>query len=104
MCEDALCEFHADWAGAGKSLATANFYRLLLIKLHQEIDTISYRTVADWIQAASGRPMQRKRAQAVRAFGKWSASVDEDARDHPRSSAYRDQRVDAVSRTALKRG
>ena len=75
MFEDALCEFHADWVGAGKSLATANLYRSLLIKLHQEIDTISYRTVADWIQAASGRPMQRKRAQAVRAFGKWSESV-----------------------------
>lgn len=75
MFVDALDEFHADWVGAGKALATADLYRSLLWQLAREHETPTVRDVATWIRMTPTRSMARKRAQAVRAFGKWSAQI-----------------------------
>ena len=72
---NALDEFHADWVGAGKALATADLYRSLLCQLAREHETPTVRDVATWIRMTPTRSMARKRAQAVRAFGKWSSQI-----------------------------
>lgn len=71
-----LESFQADWVLAQKARHTIRLYISYLRALFAEY---SYPTAAEakrWVASASTAPVQRKRAQAVRAFGKW-AEVNE---------------------------
>lgn len=71
-----LESFQADWVLAQKARHTIRLYVSYLRALFAEY---SYPTAAEakrWVASASTAPVQRKRAQAVRAFGKW-AEVNE---------------------------
>jgi len=67
-------EFALDWQLAGKSKRAATEYsRYLrqLIGLHTEP---TLRQVKSWLSGCKSVSVQRKRAQAVRAFGEWAQS------------------------------
>ena len=75
MFADALGEFRADWLLAGKADTTIDFYVNLLDLLGADNSSPKLPDVKAWIGAAATVPMRRKRAQAVRAFGRWSESI-----------------------------
>ena len=75
MFTDALDEFRSDWLLAGKAETTIDFYVNLLHVLGAENSSPSLHVVRTWVGAAATVPIRRKRAQAVRAFGRWSESI-----------------------------
>lgn len=75
MFTDALGEFRSDWLLAGKAETTIDFYVNLLHVLGAENPSPSLHAVRTWVGAAATVPIRRKRAQAVRAFGRWSESI-----------------------------
>lgn len=75
MFTDALGEFRSDWLLAGKAETTIDFYVNLLHVLGAENPSPSLHVVRTWVGAAATVPIRRKRAQAVRAFGRWSESI-----------------------------
>ena len=75
MFEDALGEFRADWRLAGKTESTVDFYINLLKRLAIANPDPDLTDVRNWVTSASTDPMRRKRAQSVRAFGRWSESI-----------------------------
>jgi integrase len=75
MFTDALAEFRADWLLAGKATSTVDFYLSLLRLLDAEALSFALADVRVWVGDASTVSMRRKRAQAVRAFGRWSESI-----------------------------
>ena len=75
MFEDALSEFRVDWRLAGKQESTVDFYIDLLKRLATANPDPDLSDVRDWVRCASTDPMRRKRAQSVRAFGRWSESI-----------------------------
>ena len=75
MFTDALPEFRADWLLAGKASTTVDFYVSLLHLLGGEITSPDLLQAKAWVGDAVTVPMRRKRAQAVRAFGRWSESI-----------------------------
>ena len=75
MFTDALHEFRADWLLAGKATSTVDFYLSLLWLLDEEALSLGLAGVRLWVGDASTVSMRRKRAQAVRAFGRWSESI-----------------------------
>ena len=75
MFTDALPEFRADWILSGRAASTVGCHLSLLWLL---ADTNGYPELADvrvWVSDAATVSMRRKRAQAVRAFGRWSESI-----------------------------
>ena len=75
MFTDALAEFRADWLLAGKATSTVDFYLSRLWLLDEEALSLGLAGVRVWVGDASTVSMRRKRAQAVRAFGRWSESI-----------------------------
>lgn len=75
MFADALDEFRADWLLADKAATTIDFYIDLLHLLGAENLSPGFHEAKSWVGAATTVPMRRKRAQAVRAFGRWSESI-----------------------------
>ena len=75
MFTDALPEFRADWMLAGKAETTIDFYVNLLHLLGAEHPLPSLYDVKTWVGVAATIPIRRKRAQAVRAYGRWSESI-----------------------------
>lgn len=75
MFADALPEFRADWLLAGKAQSTIDAHLSLLRLLSTSNDSPSLAGVRVWVGDASTVSMRRKRAQAVRAFGRWSESI-----------------------------
>ena len=75
MFTDALPEFRADWLLAGKATSTVDFYVSLLRLMDAEELSLGLAAVRVWVGDASTVSMRRKRAQAVRAFGRWSESI-----------------------------
>lgn len=72
MDEALLQEFRFDWTLAGKSPKTADTYILLLRGLMAAGATGSLTEAKQWVSEAIAPPSRRKRAQAIRAFGKWA--------------------------------
>jgi len=75
MFTDALPEFRADWLLAGKAASTVGCHLSLLRLLADTHDSPDLADVRVWVGDASTVSMRRKRAQAVRAFGRWSESI-----------------------------
>ena len=75
MFTDALPEFQADWLLAGKAASTVGCHLSLLRLLADTHDSPDLADVRVWVGDASTVSMRRKRAQAVRAFGRWSESI-----------------------------
>jgi integrase len=74
-----LREFVADWNLNGGSPRTANDYARYLENLFQIIKNPSLADVKEWLYSAQTVSVRRKRAQAIRAYGRWcaEAGVDE---------------------------
>ena len=75
MFADALPEFRADWLLSGKAQSTVDAHLSLLRLLSTFNGSPSLAGVRVWVGDASTVSMRRKRAQAVRAFGRWSESI-----------------------------
>ena len=75
MFTDALPEFRADWLLAGKAASTVGCHLSLLRLLADAHDSPDLAHARVWVGDASTVSMRRKRAQAVRAFGRWSESI-----------------------------
>lgn len=75
MFTDALEEFRIDWEVAGKAASSVDCYVRRLLEF---ADVASHPTLADargWVSSHPLPSMRRKRAQAIRAFGRWSDRV-----------------------------
>ena len=75
MFTDALPEFRVDWLLAGKATSTVGCHPSLLRLLADTFDSPDLAYVRVWVGDASTLSLHRKRAQAVRAFGRWSESI-----------------------------
>ena len=75
MFTDSLPEFRADWLLAGKAASTVGCHLSLLRLLADAHDSPGLAEVRVWMGDASTVSMRRKRAQAVRACGRWSESI-----------------------------
>lgn len=75
MFADALPEFRDDWLLAGKAGSTVGCHLRLLQLLAETHGCPDLAAVRVWVSAAGSVSMRRKRAQAVRAFGRWSESI-----------------------------
>lgn len=67
-----------DWLSAGKARSTVDCYISLLKRFASECPGTELFDATAWILEADTRPMARKRAQALRSFGKWCEKVDYD--------------------------
>ena len=67
-----LSEFELDWHLAGKAQRTAANYRSELAKLLTAYPEPTLTDVKSWISSTESQVVRRKRAQAVRALGKWA--------------------------------
>ncbi len=74
MVESFLSEFKLDWRLSGKSDRTAKEYVQHLEGLLALFPAPSVSEVKLWISFTDSQACQRRRGQAVRAFGKWSQS------------------------------
>jgi len=72
MQESWLREFIADWELAGKSPQTAREYVRYINILISNNRNPSLADVKEWLQETPSLSVRRKRAQSVRAFGRWS--------------------------------
>lgn len=75
MLEDALAEYRSDWIMAGKSPSTASTHVSLLRRYCSEVREMSIGSTREWVSSALTPSMRRKRAQAIRAFGRWSEQI-----------------------------
>ena len=75
MILDALPEYRADWVIAGKAASTVDTHVALLHRFVSDTDSQTVEEARRWITAAPTRSMQRKRAQSLRAFGRWSEQI-----------------------------
>ena len=66
-------EFQLDWHLEGKSKQTAKNYALDLRKFLREYQSPSLAQAKEWVLKTESIVGRRKRAQAIRAFGKWLA-------------------------------
>ena len=71
MQESWIREFVADWQLSGRSCRTADEYARYLKILLSHNTSPSLVDVKEWLSEPTGLSVQRKRAQAVRAFGRW---------------------------------
>lgn len=70
--------FESDWILAQKAKQTVKSYRVYLEELIGQSHTLRVDEVKQWLLSAKSTPVRRKKAQAVRAFGKWAESNDFD--------------------------
>ena len=75
MIFDACEEFRADWIAAGKATTTVDTYCSLLVRFCAEVSDVSLISARMWVSSAPSVSMRRKRAQALRDFGKWSEEI-----------------------------
>ena len=75
MILDALSEYRADWVLSGKATSTVDTHVALLRRFADESASLTVEDARRWITAAPTRSMQRKRAQSLRAFGRWSEQI-----------------------------
>jgi integrase len=78
MQQSWLREFTADWQLDGKALRTAVEYCRYLQQLHSYYKNPSLAEVKEWLQNPPGASVRRKKAQSVRALGRWcqDAGID----------------------------
>ena len=67
-------EFQIDWHLEGKSKQTAKNYAVDLRKLLSAHEDPSLAQAKEWMQETNSLAGRRKRAQAIRAFGRWLES------------------------------
>jgi len=72
---DALEEFRSDWVLAGKAASSVGCYLQLLKDFANHTSDASLDDARSWVSAHPTSSMRRKRAQALRAFGKWSNDI-----------------------------
>lgn len=78
MDKSLLAEFRLDWRLAGKAEQTAINYVTWLEKLLAHYPEPTLTDVKTWIASTNSAVGRRKRGQAVRAFGTWSATYGYD--------------------------
>lgn len=78
MFIDALEEFRSDWVLAGKAASSVDCYLRLLKDFAALTSEASLDDARGWVSAHPSPSMRRKRAQALRAFGKWSSDIGDD--------------------------
>lgn len=71
-----LKEFKLDWRLGGKADRTANDYTHLLELLFNTYAEPALCDAKAWIATTESQACRRRRAQAVRAFGKWAQAND----------------------------
>ena len=74
MVKSLLSEFKLDWRLSGKSDRTAKEYAQHLEGLLNQFPDPNVSEVKLWISYTESQACQRRRGQAVRAFGKWAQS------------------------------
>ena len=67
-----LATFEADWQLAQRATQTVKTYLTYLKTLFTEHDSPDASDVKKWLAKSPSTSVRRKRAQAVRAFGKWA--------------------------------
>jgi integrase len=70
--EHLIASFEADWLLARKAKHTVKMYSTYLKNLFAESSNPTALDVKNWLTRTESLPVRRKRAQAVRAFGKWA--------------------------------
>lgn len=70
--EHLIASFEADWLLARKAKHTVTMYSTYLKNLFAESSDPTALDVKNWLTRTESLPVRRKRAQAVRAFGKWA--------------------------------
>jgi integrase len=70
--EHLIASFEADWLLARKAKHTVKMYSTYLKNLFAESSDPTALDVKNWLTRTESLPVRRKRAQAVRAFGKWA--------------------------------
>jgi integrase len=70
--EHLIASFEADWLLARKAKHTVKMYSTYLKHLFAESSDPTALDVKHWLTRTESLPVRRKRAQAVRAFGKWA--------------------------------
>jgi integrase len=76
MDRSLISEFQLDWKLAGKSHRVGAEYAKWLVELCEHSPEFTLAATRRWLLAQTSRVGQRKRAQAVRAFGKWAQLHD----------------------------
>ena len=66
-------EFAYDWELAGKAKSTVLHYKKCLENLFNAVSDPNLVEVKGWIEDAPTVAVRRKRAQSIRAFGKWAS-------------------------------
>ena len=79
MQESWLREFVADWQLSGRAPRTAIEYVRYINDLNSYYQEPTLADVKEWLHASPGSSVRRKKAQAVRALGRWceDAGVEE---------------------------
>jgi len=72
-----LEEFRFDWGLAGKAARTVDDYIASLRLLFAESPDPDLAAVKGWVASTSYASVRRKRAQAIRAFGRWGEGTGE---------------------------
>ena len=70
--EHLSASFEADWLLARKAKHTVKMFSTYLKNLFSESSDPTALDDKNWLTRAESLPVRRKRAQAVRAFGKWA--------------------------------
>ena len=72
-----LEEFRFDWELAGKAARTVDDYIAALRLLLAGSSEPDLGAAKAWVASSSYPSVRRKRAQAIRAFGRWAEGTDE---------------------------
>jgi len=72
-----LEEFRFDWELAGKAARTVDDYIAALRLLFTECPEPDLAAAKAWMASSSYASVRRKRAQAIRAFGRWGEGTGE---------------------------
>jgi len=75
MDEQWFDEFALDWRLEGRAHRTVELYVRDLRKFFVEYPEPTLGNAKEWLAATGSRSVQRKRAQALRAFGKWATGT-----------------------------
>jgi len=78
MQESWLREFVADWQLSGRSPRTATEYVRYIQQLISNNKNPSLADVKEWLHSTPGASVRRKKAQSVRAVGRWCEEADID--------------------------
>jgi integrase len=69
-------EFVSDWLISGKSRQTVNHYSKHLTDLFEVYENPTIESTLRWLAEIRSTAVRRKAAQAIRAFGKWTATAE----------------------------